>query len=111
MRFILVLVVSGSIAVEAQRSRAPQNILVDATPSHVTNSFSPLRTLGAGIDRLRGGVTDRVMKPEFIAQMQSAGWQPVTYRQNTELFAEAWHWNPNGTWSNAAAKDGYVVAS
>jgi hypothetical protein len=109
MRLILVLVVSGPVALEAQRSRAPQNIVVDATPSHVANSFSPLRTLGAGIDRLRGGATDRVMKPEFIAQMQSAGWQPVSYRQNTELFAEAWHWNPNGKWSNAAAKEGYFV--
>jgi hypothetical protein len=109
MRLLVVLLVSGSIALEAQRFRTPENIVVDATPSHVANSFSPLRTLGAGIDRLRGGATDRVMKPEFIAQMQSAGWQPVSYRQNTELFAEAWHWNPKGKWSNAAAKEGYFV--
>jgi hypothetical protein len=109
MRLILVLIVSGSVTLEAQRFRTAQNIVVDVTPSHVANSFSPLRSLGAGIDRLRGDVTDRVMKPEFIAQMQSAGWQPVTYRQNTELFAEAWHWNANGIWSKTAAKEGYFV--
>src|SRR5205807_490985 len=93
----------------AQRGGPPQNVVVDATPSHAVSSFSPLRSLGAGIDRLRGGVTDKVMTPEFIKKIQSAGWQPVTYRQNSELFAEAWHWNPKGTWSNSAAKEGYFV--
>ncbi len=91
----------------AQRGAPPANVVVDA--SHAVNSFSPLRALGAGVDRLRGDITDKVMSPDFIKKIQSAGWQPVTYRQNTELFAEAWHWNPRGTWSNAAAKEGYFV--
>jgi hypothetical protein len=92
-----------------QRGGPPQNIVVDATPSHVVTSFSPFRSLGAGIDRLRGGITDKVMTPDFIKKIQSAGWQTVSYRQNTELFAEAWHWNPKGKWSNATAKEGYFV--
>ncbi len=93
----------------AQRNAPPQNVVVDTTPSHAVSSFSPFRSLGAGIDRLRGGVTDEVMTPEFIQKIQSAGWQTVSYRQNTELFAEAWHWNPKGKWSNARAKEGYFV--
>ena len=93
----------------AQRNAPPQNIVVDTSPSHVVSSFSPLRSLGAGIDRLRGGTTDKVMTPEFIQKIPSAGWQTVSYRQNTELFGEAWHWNPKGKWSNAAAKEGYFV--
>ncbi len=93
----------------AQRDTPPQNIVVDTTPSHAVSSFSPPRSLGAGIDRLRGNTTDKVMTPEFIKKIQSAGWQTVSYRQNTELFAEAWHWNPKGKWSNAAAKEGYFV--
>jgi hypothetical protein len=93
----------------AQRGAPPATIVVDAAPSHAVVSFSPFRSLGAGIDRLRGGITDKVMTPEFIAKIQSAGWQTVSYRQNTELFAEAWHWNPKGTWSNAAAKEGYFA--
>ena len=93
----------------AQRNAPPQNIVVDTTPSHAVSSFSPFRSLGAGIDRLRGDTTDKVMTSEFIRKIQSAGWQTVSYRQNTELFAEAWHWNPKGKWSNAAAKEGYFV--
>src|SRR6266567_3512448 len=96
-------------AAVAQRGTPPQNVVVDTTPSHVVSSFSPFRSLGAGIDRLRGGITDKVMTPEFIKKIQSAGWQTVSYRQNTELFAEAWHWNPKGKWSNAAAKEGYFI--
>ncbi|MFL6352655.1 MAG: hypothetical protein ACJ74Z_12505 [Bryobacteraceae bacterium] len=96
-------------AAVAQRHAPPQDVVVDTTPSHAVSSFSPFRSLGAGIDRLRGGITDKVMTPEFIEKIQSAGWQTVSYRQNTELFAEAWHWNPKGTWSNAAAKQVYFI--
>ena len=98
-------------ALAAQRDLPPQHIVVDTTPSHAVSSFSPFRSLGAGIDRLRADVTDKVMTPEFIRTIQAAGWQTVSYRQNTELFAEAWHWNPKGTWSNAAAREGYFVGA
>jgi NedA-like, galactose-binding domain len=102
----VLLIPSGA---RAQRGAPPVHIVVDATASHAVSSFSPFRALGAGIDRLRGGITDKVMTPQVIAEIQSAGWQPVTYRQNTELFAEAWHWNPRGKWSNPEAKEGYFV--
>ena len=98
-----------SAAALAQRHTLPQHVVVDTTPSHAVSSFSPFRSLGAGIDRLRGGITDKVMTPEFIKKIQSAGWQTVSYRQNTELFAEAWHWNPKGKWSDVARKQGYFV--
>src|SRR5678815_5331745 len=42
------------VAALAQRNAPPQNIVVDTTPSHAVSSFSPFRSLGAGIDRLRG---------------------------------------------------------
>jgi hypothetical protein len=32
-----------------------QKIVVDATPTHFVNAFSPIRALGAGVDRLRAG--------------------------------------------------------
>ena len=96
-----------------------QNIVVDAAPSHVVNSFSPFRALGGAIDRLRGGNTreenekhtERVLTDPVLKELLGAGWQTVTYRQNTELMIEAWHWNARGTWSNAARQEGYFTGS
>jgi hypothetical protein len=83
------------------------------------NSFSPFRALGGAIDRLRGGATqeenakhtERLLTDPVLKEMLGAGWQTVTYRQNTELMIEAWHWNPDGTWSNAAKQEGYFTGS
>ena len=96
-----------------------QNIVVDAAPSHAVNSFSPARALGGAIDRLRGGKTkeenekhtERLLTDPVLKELLGAGWQTVTYRQNTELMIEAWHWNPRGTWSNAARQEGYFTGS
>ena len=96
-----------------------QNIVVDAAPSHAVNSFSPARALGGAIDRLRGGDTqednekhtERLLTDPVLKELLGAGWQTVTYRQNTELMIEAWHWNARGTWSNAAKQEGYFTGS
>lgn len=96
-----------------------QSVIVDAAPSHVVNSFSPLKALGGAIDRLRGGATkeanekntERLLTNPVLKELLGAGWQPVTYRQNTELMIEAWHWNARGVWSNAAKKEGYFIGS
>ena len=34
-----------------------------------------------------------------------------TYRNNSELRMAAWHWNENGTWSDAAHQSGYFTGS
>ncbi len=85
-------------------------IRVDARPEHSTNSIVPTRALGAGIDRLPYGATDKLFVDSMVQQVLSAGWQTVSYRQNTELHIEAWHWNPAGTWSDPAGK-GYFTGS
>ena len=77
---------------------------MDVTPSHATNTIVPTKALGAGIDRLPYGAADKLFNDATIQQVLSAGWQTVTYRQNTELHIEAWHWNPQGTWSDPAGK-------
>ena len=87
-----------------------QTIRVDMTASHSTNSFVPTEALGAGIDRMNANTVEKVFTPETISRVLTAGWQTVTYRQNTELFAEAWHWNPEGTWSDPAGQ-GYFTGS
>jgi hypothetical protein len=85
-----------------------QVIDVDIAPSHVKNSFIPNQTLGAGIDRIPQVVIDATFSSATVNKVLEAGWGPVSYRQNTELYTEAWHWNPHGTWSDPSGK-GYFV--
>ena len=88
-----------------------QTVTVDASPSHVANTFSPPHALGAAIDRLRTGSPEKLLNDPLLSIILNAGWQTVTYRQNTELMVESWHWNPRGTWSNAEKQEGYFVGS
>src|SRR6059058_5371744 len=83
-----------------------QTIRVDTT--HPVKSIIPTEALGAGIDRLPTAATDKLFTEATIKQVLTAGWQPVSYRQNTELYVEAWHWNPQGTWTEPGQK-GYFV--
>jgi hypothetical protein len=85
-----------------------QTIQVDVTPSHMRKSFVPNQTLGAGIDRINEKTIDTMFIKPVVDRVLEAGWGPVSYRQNTELYTEAWHWNPKGTWSDSAGK-GYFV--
>ena len=87
-----------------------QTVLIDATPSHVANTFSPLRALGSTVDRIPTNTTDTFFRPDQIKQILEAGWGPVSYRQNTELFVQAWHWNPKGTWSDPSGR-GYFTGN
>ena len=84
-----------------------QTIRVDITPGHSAKSFVPTQALGAGVDRISTASTDKVFTEPVMKQVLSAGWQPVSYRQNTELHVEAWHWNPAGKWSEGSK--GYFV--
>lgn len=86
----------------------PQTITVDATPSHVVNTFQPRYALGTTVDRVPSNATDTFFRPDQLKQVLSAGWGAVSYRQNTELFVQAWHWNPHGTWSDPAGR-GYFT--
>jgi len=83
---------------------------VDATPGHATNTFRPTEALGAGIDRIPRAATDKLFIEPVLKKVLSAGWQTVSYRLNTELHVEAWHWNPQGTWSEPDNK-GYFTGN
>src|SRR5213075_1136036 len=85
-----------------------QTVQVDVIPSHVVNKFSPLYALGSTVDRVPSNATDMFFRPDQIAQIQQAGWGVISYRQNTDLFVQAWHWNPKGKWSDPSGK-GYFV--
>lgn len=85
-----------------------QTVTVDSTASHVVNKFSPLRALGSTVDRVPSNATDVFFRPDQIQKILTAGWGVISYRQNTDLFVQAWHWNPKGTWSDPAGK-GYFT--
>jgi hypothetical protein len=86
-------------------------VRVDASPDHVINSFDPDSALGSSIDVLSRIDINKVFTPHIIQEVLSAGWGPLTYRNNTELRMAAWHWNANGTWSDAVHQSGYFTGS
>src|SRR5690242_18395621 len=67
-------------------------VRVDVNPAHVLNSFDPDQSLGSSIDVLSRFDIDKVYTPHIIQESLSAGWGPITYRNNTELRMAAWHW-------------------
>ncbi len=88
---------------------AVATVHVDTT--HVINSFDPDHALGSSLDALSRRDIDKVFTPHIVQESLSAGWGPITYRNNTELRMAAWHWTENGTWSDAANKSGYFTGS
>jgi hypothetical protein len=103
---LLVLLAIATVTING--ALTAQTVTVDATPSHSVNSFSPPYALGTTVDRVPSNATDTFFSPATIQQILEAGWGVVSYRQNTELFVQAWHWNPKGTWSDRTGK-GYFT--
>jgi hypothetical protein len=112
VRFVIVVAGALLLGVPAvgQRATTSGTITVDIAPGAASNSFVPTDTLGAGIDRLSATAVEKLFTKPAVDRVLSAGWQTVSYRQNTELHVEAWHWNPEGTWSDPAGK-GYFTGS
>jgi hypothetical protein len=86
-------------------------VSVDGNPGHILNSFDPDCSLGSSIDVLSRADIDKVYTPHIIQEALSAGWGPITYRNNTELRMAAWHWTENGTWSDPVRQSGYFTGS
>jgi len=107
------LVFGGAYRSLAQTKPAPDvgTVRVDAAPDHVINSFDPDSALGSSLDVLSRLDINKVFTPHIIQESLSAGWGPITYRNNTELRMAAWHWNENGTWSDPAHRSGYFTGS
>jgi hypothetical protein len=105
--FFSTLVVSPSFA----QSSPDATIHVDTTPAHQINAFDPDSALGSSLDVLSRRDIDRVHTPHIVQESLSAGWGPITYRNNSELRMAAWHWNPAGAWSDTAHESGYFTGS
>jgi hypothetical protein len=110
--FLSLFPVSAQDRIDSFADSAPARIAtvhVDAAPGHETNSFIPDRSLGSSIDVLPEGDVDKVYTGQILKESLSAGWGPITYRNNSELRMEAWHWNHNGIWSNGSNQAGYYT--
>jgi F5/8 type C domain-containing protein len=88
-----------------------RTVHIDTSNKHVLNSFDPDSALGSSIDVLSRKDIDYVFSPHIIQESLSAGWGPISYRNNTELRMAAWHWTENGTWSDPEHKSGYFTGS
>src|ERR1041385_2896998 len=98
------LMVSGfvftiSALIPLTQQAGAQTVRVDITAAHAIK-FDPDQALGSSMDILPSEHIDQVYSPSLIKEALSAGWGPITYRQNTELTVAAWHWNADGTWSD-----------
>ena len=94
-----------------QVTKKVPTVRVDTTPGHEVNTFDPDQAIGSSMDNLPYGAIDKIYSPAIIKQCLSAGYGPITYRNNTELRMAAWHWNENGAWSDAVHKSGYFTGS
>jgi len=84
---------------------------IDVSPEHVLNTIDPDTATGAWMDDLSKTQVDNLSKPQTIQGVKNLGWGSITMRNNSELRLSAWHWNENGTWSDAAGKSGYYTGS
>ncbi|MGB6690244.1 MAG: discoidin domain-containing protein [Terracidiphilus sp.] len=103
--FILTIALGGQTA-----AVAAQTVHIDTRAAKAI-PFDPDKALGTSIDIISAKDMDAVYSEPIVKAGLSAGWGPISYRQNTELTYDAWHWNPNGTWSDEAHKSGYFTGS
>jgi hypothetical protein len=108
---LLLFALSLNLGALLAQSAPDATVHIDTTPSHQINSFDPDYALGSSLDVLSRRDIDRVHTPHIVQESISAGWGPITYRNNSELRMAAWHWNPNGSWSDAAHQRGYFTGS
>ena len=106
---MFVFLISCAVFLSVRSARA-QTVHVDVSAGKAI-SFDPDKAMGTSMDILPAKGFDTVFSGPVMKAGLSAGWGPITYRQNTELTYDAWHWNPNGAWSDAKHKSGYFVGS
>src|SRR5215470_2871764 len=110
MRLSLPKLFSAVVLLSACNPCFAQSVAIDLSPTKAI-PFDPDKSLGSSLDILPAKHVEKVFSAETIKQSLSAGWGPITYRQNTELSIGAWHWNPSGTWSDAEHQSGYFTGS
>ncbi len=84
---------------------------VDIDPTRVLREFEPQTYFGGCLDGGLKGSVRPLYRSKNVEAMGSMGIKSLSYRLRTELGCEAWHWNPEGSWSDEARKQGYWTSS
>jgi hypothetical protein len=106
-----ILLIAFSFVTVSASAATTNLVTISITPKPV-NVFTPWTALGAGVDAIDTNIEAQVYSPSNLVQMLAAGHGPLTYRLNTELGVQDWHWNPNGTWSDTNdGGQGYFTGS
>jgi hypothetical protein len=100
---------AGFSAASGSTDRA--SIVVSVTPGRRLSTFRPSEAFGATIDGQDAGALDGIYTPSNLAVMESAGLPSLNYGLRTELADQAWHWNPQGSWSDPAHQQGYWTSA
>ncbi len=103
---LLAAAIAGGSPVLGYGAMEPVNVTVDLTAGPV-NTFTPGAALGAAVDGHSRGDSAAIYREATVRAMRSAGLHSISYRLRTELAIEAWHWNPQGHWSDSDHRRGY----
>src|SRR5215831_12766452 len=105
----LLLISLCYLPTKAQQPTA--TVTIHYNPGQPVHTFQPAASLGVALDGHEKGENNLILQPKNIEAMLSVSMKPLTYRLRTELANEAWHWNPQGHWSDASKSQGYWTSS
>lgn len=75
------------------------------------STFYPEEVFGHGLDGLNEKQMAITYRKHNVQAMRQSPFMKLSYRLRTELANEAWHWNADGQWSDAAHQQGYWVSN
>ncbi|HTX58901.1 MAG TPA: discoidin domain-containing protein [Verrucomicrobiae bacterium] len=87
------------------------SVRVDTSPAHRLATIRPDRAIGTAVDSDPPGKIALLYSPERVRLIRDSGVGTLTYRLYTELSIQDWHWNPAGSFSDAARAQGYWTGS